>query len=195
MASPDLTINKPGVFSILRALFVLFVAALIALALLHFFRRNSVYDADRAKIRYENLRKLNEANAPKLTEYAWVDKAKGTVQLPVDQAMRIMARELAAKKPTSAYAIATPAPAAAPAPAPAPAAAPTSATVTPAGSPVAVPVMPAGSPPAAPAVDTPTPVPSAPAPPTATPVSASTPSAAEGTALEPPPANTPAQLP
>ena len=69
-------------------------------------------------------RSFEAENAQKLQEYAWVDKAKGTVQIPIERAMELTIAELNSKKPTPAGPIATPAPSrASPKPSPSPAAA------------------------------------------------------------------------
>jgi hypothetical protein len=79
--------------------------------------------AERAKARQE----LEAENAQKLHQYAWVDKAKGTVQIPIERAMDLAIAELNSKHPTPAGPIATPAPspAASPEASPSPAAKPT----------------------------------------------------------------------
>lgn len=79
--------------------------------------------AERAKARQE----LEAENAQKLHQYAWVDKAKGTVQIPIERAMDLTIAELNSKHPTPAGPIATPAPspAASPEASPSPAAKPT----------------------------------------------------------------------
>lgn len=110
MASSDLSNSKPGVIPVLWALVILFLIVLITWAAAGLWRGSSTYETERVKKRYENLKKLNADNEKKLAEYAWVDKAKGVVQLPIGQAMQITVRELAAKKPVAANPIATPAP-------------------------------------------------------------------------------------
>jgi hypothetical protein len=98
----------------------------------------AVRGAERAKVYQE----LQAENAKKLQHYAWVDKAKGTVQIPIERAMELTIVELNSKKPAPAGPIATPAQSPPPAPAAPPAA-------TPAGSPSP---GPAGSPSPGPAV-------------------------------------------
>lgn len=83
--------------------------------------RGDDYEQKRAEARMEKLEKLQKDATATLTSYAWVDKNKGTVRIPIEQAMPLTIAELAAKKPTAAYPIATPAPPPAP-PAPSPAA-------------------------------------------------------------------------
>ena len=67
-------------------------------------------DAARAAERAKAHQELEAENAKKLQNYAWVDKAKGTVQIPIERAMELAIVELNSKKPTAAGPIATPAP-------------------------------------------------------------------------------------
>ena len=67
-------------------------------------------DAARAAERAKAYADLQAENAKKLENYAWVDKAKGTVQIPIERAMELAIAELNSKKPTAAGPIATPAP-------------------------------------------------------------------------------------
>jgi hypothetical protein len=81
-------------------------------------------DAARAAERAKAHDELQAENTKKLQDYAWVDKAKGTVQVPIERAMELTIAELNSKGPTPAGPIATPAPspAASPAASPSPAA-------------------------------------------------------------------------
>jgi hypothetical protein len=56
-------------------------------------------DAKRAQQRIETREKLEKAAHEQLTTADWVDKAKGVVRLPVEDAIKVVATELAAKKP------------------------------------------------------------------------------------------------
>ncbi|TSA35187.1 MAG: hypothetical protein D4R65_04900 [Verrucomicrobiaceae bacterium] len=79
-------------------------------------------EAARAEVRIKNLADLRAENAAKLEKYAWVDRAKGSVQIPVTQAMELVLPELNASQPRAAYPVVTTPAAPAPAPAqPAPA--------------------------------------------------------------------------
>lgn len=79
-------------------------------------------EAARAEVRIKNLADLRAENAAKLEKYAWVDRAKGSVQIPVTQAMELVLPELNASRPRAAYPVVTTPAAPAPAPAqPAPA--------------------------------------------------------------------------
>lgn len=81
-------------------------------------------DAARAVERAKAYDELQAENTQKLQNYAWVDKTKGTVQIPIDRAMELTIAELNSKRPTPAGPIATPvpSPAASPAASPSPAA-------------------------------------------------------------------------
>lgn len=108
-------------------------------------------EAIRSKERYEILKKIDEENAGLITGYAWADRAKGTVRIPLDRAEEMAVAKLSAQgEPRPAGAIdpnvplgsavkpgglaaaqptpppfnAPAAPAATPAPAPSPAASP-----------------------------------------------------------------------
>lgn len=56
-------------------------------------------DAERVK----NLAELKADNEKKLNSYAWVDQAKGSVQIPVQQAMTLVLAKLNSNKPKPAY--------------------------------------------------------------------------------------------
>jgi hypothetical protein len=144
--------------------FLLLLLFVIAVRLLTGLAPAPQEDAARAAERTKAHQELDSENAKKLQNYAWVDKAKGTLQIPIERAMELAIVELNSKKPTAAGPIATPAPS--PAASPAPAAPPTA--PAPAAPPAAAPTV---SPAAAPAVSpaaAPTPSPAAsPAPPAA----------------------------
>ena len=86
-------------------------------------------DAARAAERSKAHLELEAENARKLQEYAWVDKEKGIVQIPIERAIDLTITELNSKKPSPAGPIATPAPS--PEASPAPAANPTAQAATP----------------------------------------------------------------
>ncbi len=67
-------------------------------------------DAARAAERAKAYADLQAENAKRLETYAWVDKAKGTVQIPIDRAMDLAIAELNSRQPAPAGPIATPAP-------------------------------------------------------------------------------------
>jgi hypothetical protein len=54
-------------------------------------------EAIRAKERYEILKKIEDENNNQTTGYAWVDRAKGTVRVPLDRAMELALQKLSAQ--------------------------------------------------------------------------------------------------
>jgi hypothetical protein len=95
-----------------KPVFWIFVAALIGLGL--FFGANTLFfgktastldpeDPARDAERVKNLADLVAENEIKLNTYAWVDQAKGSVQIPVTEAMKLVLADLNAKKPAPAY--------------------------------------------------------------------------------------------
>jgi len=76
--------------------------------------RGDTYERMRAEERVKKLKAVCDEEAKALTSYAWVDKSKGTVRLPIDRAMELTVADLANKKPAPAYPIAAPEPSAAP---------------------------------------------------------------------------------
>src|SRR5436309_13571641 len=101
-------------------LFALF--GVIVLAIIGPMPRGSDYEETRAKKRMEKLKSVREDAETALNSYAWVDKNKGVVRVPISHAMELTTAELAKQKPAPAGPIATPqaqSPAAATSPAPA----------------------------------------------------------------------------
>jgi hypothetical protein len=95
-----------------KPVFWIFVAAFIGLGL--FFAFNSLFlaksnadlnpeDPARDAERFKNLADLQAVNEIKLNTYAWVDQAKGSVQIPIVDAMKLVLADLNAKKPAPAY--------------------------------------------------------------------------------------------
>jgi hypothetical protein len=95
-----------------KPVFWIFVAAFIGLGL--FFAFNSLFlaksnadlnpeDPARDAERIKNLADLQAVNEIKLNTYAWVDQAKGSVQIPIVDAMKLVLADLNAKKPAPAY--------------------------------------------------------------------------------------------
>jgi hypothetical protein len=99
-------------------LFALF--GLIAFVMLKASARGDTYEQKRAKVRAEKFEAAQKENLTALTTYAWVDKNKGIVRIPVDQAMKLTLVELADKKPTVGGPIVAASPSAAPQTSPAP---------------------------------------------------------------------------
>ncbi|MFM8716320.1 MAG: hypothetical protein ACKOF3_05990 [Spartobacteria bacterium] len=95
-----------------KPVFWIFVAAFIGLGL--FFAFNSLFlgkssadlnpeDPARDAERIKNLADLKAENEIKLNTYAWVDQAKGSVQIPIADAMKLVLADLNTKKPAPAY--------------------------------------------------------------------------------------------
>ena len=78
-------------------------------------------EARRAELRTKTLAELCTDNDKKLETYAWIDRAKGSVQIPIAEAMKLTLADINATRPHAAYPVASPAPTAAPAPSAAPA--------------------------------------------------------------------------
>ncbi len=95
-------------------------------------------EAARSEVRIKNLAELRADDQAKLTNYAWLDRAKGTVQIPIDQAMVLAATQLASSQPRPAYPVQPPVEA----PAAAPAATETSTTPSADAAPAATPAAP-----------------------------------------------------
>lgn len=94
-------------------LFALF--GVIVLAIIGPMPRGSDYEETRAKKRMEILKTVRDDAEKALNTYAWVDKAKGVVRIPISRAMDLMMAELAQKKPAPVGPIFTPRPQASPA--------------------------------------------------------------------------------
>jgi len=89
-------------------LFALF--GVVVLAIVGPSPRGSDYEQTRAKKRMENLKTSREDSEKALNTYAWVDKNKGVVRIPISRAMELTVAQLAQRKPMQAGPIATPAP-------------------------------------------------------------------------------------
>jgi len=129
------TSNQPAN---IKPVFWIFITALIGLTLFiginNYLRGDTssdLYpeDAARNEVRVKNLADLKTENEAKLHSYAWVDRAKGKIQIPIEEAMKLVLAEIGGKKPTATYpivvvesAMSAPAPAAPVSAAPAPAA-------------------------------------------------------------------------
>ena len=89
-------------------LFALF--GVVVLAIIGPSPRGSDYEQTRAKKRMENLKTSREDAEKVLNTYAWVDKNKRVVRIPISRAMELTVAQLAQRKPMQAGPIATPAP-------------------------------------------------------------------------------------
>ena len=87
-------------------LFALF--GIIVLAIIGPMPRGSDYEETRAKKRMEKLKTVREDAEKALNTYAWIDKNKGVVQIPISRAMELTVADLAKQKPAPAGPIATP---------------------------------------------------------------------------------------
>jgi hypothetical protein len=134
-------------------LFALF--GIIVLAIIGPMPRGSDYEEVRAKKRLEKLKTVRDESEKALNTYAWIDKNKGVVQIPISRAMELTVADLAKQKPAPAGPITTPqAQSPAPATSAAPAASPKPVAAQTAASPSAqAPSSP--SPAAQPAASTP----------------------------------------
>ena len=94
---------------LLFALFGVIVVAVIGPS-----PRGDTYEQQRAQSREKKLKDARDEETKALTSYAWVDKNKGAVRLPIDRAMELTVADLANKNPAPAYAIAAPESSAAP---------------------------------------------------------------------------------
>lgn len=118
-------VQSPAPFSTWFGVVLLMVLFwVIAVAIIGPAPRGDTYEQQRALNREKKLKDLRDEDAKALTSYAWIDKNKGSVRIPIERAMELAVNELANKKPTAAGPIATPAPEAAAAPSAAPAASP-----------------------------------------------------------------------
>ena len=118
----------------------------------------------RADARVQKLAALRAEDDAKLNSYRWINKDKGTVQIPIERAMELVLADLKGKAPhASGVKVENPYPAglqdlAAPAPAPSAAAPAAKPGAKPGAKPVATPVA---TPAATPAAATPAPMPAA----------------------------------
>src|SRR2546423_14988199 len=94
---------------LLFALFGVIVVAIVGPA-----PRSDTYEKQRAEARMKKLKDAHEQDAKALATYAWIDKNKGSVRLPIEQAMQLTVADLASKKPMPVGPIATPEASAAP---------------------------------------------------------------------------------
>jgi hypothetical protein len=81
-------------------LFALF--GLLAWALMGAMPRGDNYEQTRGKARLEKLKTYHDEMDSQTKGYAWADKAKGTVRMPIDRAMELSVAELAQRKPAPA---------------------------------------------------------------------------------------------
>lgn len=81
---------------------------LLALVVIGASPRGDTYEQKRAKTRAEKLQAARDETTKTLTTYAWVNKSKGVVRIPINDAMKLTVAELVQKTPAPANPIATP---------------------------------------------------------------------------------------
>jgi len=92
----------------LGVVLLFFMFGLIVLAVIGPASRGTDYEQKRAAERMKKLQAQREQDKAALSGYAWVDKNKGTVRIPIDRAMELAMTDLAKKKPAPAGPIVTP---------------------------------------------------------------------------------------
>jgi hypothetical protein len=103
-------VQSPAPFSTWFGVVLLMVLFwVIAVAIIGPAPRGDTYEQQRAQNREKKLKDLRDEDAKALTGYAWIDKTKGSVRIPIERAMQIAITDLANKKPTAAGPIASPA--------------------------------------------------------------------------------------
>lgn len=75
----------------------LLLFALLVKTVFHFSAPEESYDAKRSAARTVKRQILDRENRRRLTTVAWVSKEKGIVQIPIDDAMKLVVNELKAK--------------------------------------------------------------------------------------------------
>lgn len=104
--SSNTTTREKSVWPMFFGAFAMFLLFAAAVTWLLSSTMPGIYDegAARAAERYEILKKINEENDKLLEGYAWVDQAKGTVRIPLEQAMTLTVKKLSAQgEPRPAY--------------------------------------------------------------------------------------------
>src|SRR5213082_3827184 len=84
------------------------LVGVIVLAIIGPMPRGSDYEETRAKKRIEKLKTVREDAEKALNTYAWIDKNKGVVRIPISRAMELTMAQLAQSRPAPAGPIATP---------------------------------------------------------------------------------------
>ncbi|MEX1119139.1 MAG: hypothetical protein WEB60_10155 [Terrimicrobiaceae bacterium] len=103
-----------------KSIWPIFVVGIVALALfligavalLSFSGPVPNEDAARSAERAKAYADLQAENKKQLETFAWADKAKGTVQIPIDLAIQLTLPKLQSQQPTPAGPLVAPAPAA-----------------------------------------------------------------------------------
>jgi len=84
-------------FKFYQSIILLSVFGLVVLVWRCFIPTAKELDQKRAEARMTKLEALQKDNEQKLNTYAWANKDKGIVQIPIDAAMNLVANELATK--------------------------------------------------------------------------------------------------
>jgi hypothetical protein len=101
--------QQPSMFSTWIGVVLLFAFfGLLVLVVIGASPRGDSYEEKRAKVRAEKLQAARAETTKALTTYAWVDKNKGVVRIPINEAMKLTVTDLAQKAPAPANPIATP---------------------------------------------------------------------------------------
>lgn len=74
---------------------ILFVIAVMWLRSYFFVVRNEVEEKQVLTVSNPKLEELRTREQEELTTYGWVDKEKGTVRIPIERAMELVARDAA----------------------------------------------------------------------------------------------------
>jgi hypothetical protein len=86
----------------LSYLWAIMLALLVVAAAVGWFRLGTpkveTYEQKRGEERLAKRQQMNVEDQQKLRHFAVLDKAKGTVQLPIDEAVKLVASELQAKQ-------------------------------------------------------------------------------------------------
>jgi hypothetical protein len=145
MSSEAVESPKVSTLTVLTILVMLLV--FVGLVWVVFVQRQAIPTSTEQKReeRVKNLAQLNADNQKTLTTYHWVDKSKGIVGIPINRAMELTLKDLAANHPHAAGPVNPPAASPTPAASPAPAAANKQATPAPSASATPAP-SPASSP-------------------------------------------------
>ncbi len=103
---PDIAKARAPFSTWLGVVLLFFLFGLITFAFIGPSPRGNTYEQKRAQARAEKLKTVRDEEKT-LAGYAWIDKNKGSVRIPIDRAMELTVPELAQKKPIAAGPIIT----------------------------------------------------------------------------------------
>jgi hypothetical protein len=97
--APNSTAKSRSIWPMFAGAFVLFALFAVLVQWMVSSGDGEAFDEDaiRAKERYEILKKVQDENAGLTSGYAWADRAKGTVRIPLERAMELAVAELSAQ--------------------------------------------------------------------------------------------------